>query len=223
MKQWYAILFCASLMGVVLPCVATAQITIDTTTQVRKEWKREGVRIGGGGGIGRKLQLQIAIEIAGTPFNGSNGRTILDFVITNTGSREISLPVSTNGTDVESAVSFRHAAVFVEYMSSDKHHGVVLQSGPDSKNPYVSLYGADSVPGTMKTLAPGESMRIRAEVALPNPTREEVSGRTLVARFMLDDETIVTRDGHRFLEAKEVGSASSVEYTPASLLFKSPD
>jgi hypothetical protein len=201
---------------------ALGQITVDATGPHKAgDFRTTG---GSGGGVGRKLAIQLAIEIEGTPFNADNGRTVVYFLLTNTGKQELKIPLSPNGGDVESTNSFRELVLYMTLGKKDHPWGKdrqSLQAGTELHNRFVSLYGSDAMPGTLGTLAPGELIRVRAEVAVPYVSGTDQASVSFVAHAMMDDRTIRTVGNKRLMDSREIGIATSPEYTPQSL-FKSP-
>ena len=198
--------------------LAPAQVTVDATGPVHEGWRN--IKPGRGGGTGRKLPVLLAIEVEGTPFNAKNGRTLINFILTNSGKQQLAIPVASNPDDLKSAESFRQLSLFV-VDKGDKRQAAAVQVGTDPRNQYVFLYGAQTVPSTLMALAPGESIRVRAEVALPRGSEGNHST-VFVARAMMSDKKIRTVDGERFMESEVVGTAASSDYTPQAL-FKSAE
>jgi hypothetical protein len=95
-------------------------------------------------------------------------------------------------------------------VTSDKREAQILPG-------QAHLYGNEAVPGTLLKLAPSDSIRVLARIALPSPSGAELSGFVLVGHAMLDNETIRTVNGHSLSDLQEIGSASSPEYTLQSL------
>ena len=203
---------------------ALGQLTVDATGPHRApDFCTSGG--GTGGGVGRKLPAQLAIEVEGTPFNAGNGRTVIDFVLTNTGKQELTIPLSPTGRDVESTNSFRGLTLYITFGGKGDPWGrdrQVLQAGTEPRNQFVSLYGSDAVPSTLGKLSSGESIRVRAELALPHISATDPASVSFVAHAMMDDVTIRTVGDKRVMDSREVGIATSPEYTPQAL-FKSAE
>jgi hypothetical protein len=189
------------------------QLTVDATGPHRSP--DFGTTGGSGGGIGRKLPLRLSIELQGTPFNGTNGKSVIEFVLTNIGKENILVPVSPDGADVEWSDSFRKLSI---YITSDKKHEVMLKAGGNPRSPFVSLYGVDVAHGTVTVLSSGNSIRVRAEVALPQAPVEKAAVQVFVAHGMMDDFKVKEENGKRLMNSSEVGNAASTEYTWDSLL-----
>lgn len=204
-----------------LSAAVLGQITVDAT---RPRGKLRDTVGGSGGGVGRKLPFQVAVEIQGAPFNGKDGKTVLEFILTNSGKAEVMIPVSPNPGDMGSADSFRELALYMTFGKKDDPWGKdrqLLQAGADPHNPFVFLYGSDAVPGTLSALAPGESVHVRAEIAIPHVSVTDLGNRSFVAHAMMHDETMRTAEGKLLMDSREIGSATSPEYT-LEALFKSP-
>ena len=205
-----------------LLCVATvalsslsarAQLTVDATNPTHGGW--ENVTAGRGGGVGRKLPVQLAIEVQGTPFNAANGRTTLDFVFTNSGKGDLTVPISPHPEDIHSTGSYTTLAF---YVTSDKRGEKMLQGGPDRHNPYIILFGSRSFPATLATLTPGNSNRVRTELAIPQTSAANPTATVFVAHAMMDDVTVTTVNGQPVSNSKEIGIAASSEYLWHDLL-----
>jgi hypothetical protein len=174
------------------------------------------VKAGHSGSAGRKLPLQVAVEVHPSSSKAENGRTLVDFILTNSGKKNLAIPVSTNPDDLGQADSFLNLWL---YITSDKRHETVLQAGTDRLNPFVNLYGSHAVQGTVVTLLPGESIRVRAEVSLPPVSNtDQENALVLVAHVVLDRKTITSANGQPIMDSHEVGSATSSEYTREALL-----
>jgi hypothetical protein len=77
------------------------------------------------------------------------------------------------------------------------------------------LYGNTSVPGTLVSVAPGESIRVLARVTLP--TGEENKG-VIVGRVRLNDETVKTFGTQTSSDTREIGMGESRDYPIRSLV-----
>ncbi|MCI0423535.1 MAG: hypothetical protein L0312_30675 [Acidobacteria bacterium] len=191
-------------------CIATvalfsasvqAQLTIDATGPQKEPRKTSS---GGCASIGRKLPLKLAVEIHGGP-TGDKGETVVEFLLTNSGKEGLRIPVSPDPSDVEPADSnatytLRRLALYI--VRQEK----ILPE-------IAFLYGSDES-ATLTTLAPGDSIRVRAKVALPRATGSRETDRaTLIAHASLKDETIMTVNGKPSRDCFEVGYAKSDEYT----------
>jgi hypothetical protein len=191
----------------------SGQVTVDATGPIHQRLRNAGA--GSGSGIFRKLQLQIAIEVPRASPN-DNRPTEVDFILTNSGKDELTIPISPNPGDFEPAdpkVSYTVKLLNL-YITTDMRQGI-LPGGAD-------LYGNRAFPGTLVTLAPGKSVRVLTRVALPLVlVADQTSTAVFVAHAVLNDETIRTVDGQTLVDGQEIGSATSPPYTLKSL-FKSP-
>ena len=187
---------------------AAAQLTVDATGPVRQRQKEPTG--GSGGGVGRSLTLRVAIEARGSP--DENGRTLVNFVLTNSGKIDLTLPISPHPADFEPADTERRNTVKVLSLcvTSDKQQAHILVGQPN-------LYGSNSVPGTLVTLAPGESMQVLSKVAFP-PTDAQHGSLVFVGHATLGNETVKEVNGQILSETQEIGSASSSEYSAPTLL-----
>jgi hypothetical protein len=202
-------LFMLSASVILLVIAALGQLTVDATGPIRE--RRREPASGRGGSIGRKLPLQVAIETTGAPPD-ENGKTVVEFVLRNPGKNDLTLPISPHPGDLEpvdpkASYTGRVLGLFV---TSDKRQANILSG-------HAHLYGSDAVPGTLITLAPGESIKVLARVALPRSSPSEPGALVFVGHAMLDNETIKTVNWQAIFNRQEIGSASSPEYTPEHL------
>jgi hypothetical protein len=185
-------------------------LTIDATGP--QEEARE-VSSGGCGSIGRKLPLQIEVEVHGGP-SSHKEKTVVEFVLTNSGKQNLRLPISPEPADVEPADSGGDHSfqVLGIRMTSGALHETMLPGGAE-------LYGNEES-ATLVTLAPGESLRVRAKVALPHvPRAGQKSAPVLVAHAVLSEKTVTTVEGKSFMDCtQDLGYARSPEYTLEALL-----
>jgi hypothetical protein len=195
------------------PALSLGQLTVDATGPVRRRTREP--TIGRGGSFARKLPLLVTITALGGWDN--DDKIKVEFTLTNAGKDVLTLPMSPNPGDLEppkqtASYSVKRLSLFV---TSDKRRVKILPG-------QTHLYGSVAFPGTLLELASGKSVRVLALVAIPRPSVTESAPPTLVAHAALDDETIRTIDRQILSDAQEIGSASSLEYTPQSLL-KSPE
>jgi|SRR5271166_3826877 len=198
---WTAIVF--------LTIAASGQLAVDATGPIRQRHRDAGA--GHGGGVGHKLPLHVAIESHGVPA-GENSRTLVEFIITNSGKEDLPVPVSPHPgdfepTDPKTGYTVRCMGLRI---TSGKAPGTILPGGAD-------LYGSQKLPGTLLVLAPGESIHVFTRVALPSFRALQLEA-VFVADVILNDETIRSVDGRDFSDMREIGSASSEEYTSQRLL-----
>ena len=192
---------------------APAQLTVDATGPHKSA--DFGTTGGSGGGVGRKLPLHVGIKVVGAPFNASDGKTVVEFTLTNFGRKDITIPVSPDPEDLETADSFRELALFI---TSDKRFEVRLQTGTHPGECFIKLYGSHTLSWTLATLAPGASVRVRAEVALPHISGIAATNTLFVAHAVMNENNIKNVDGKRVMVSREVGASMSREYTPQALL-----
>jgi hypothetical protein len=194
---------------------ASAQLTVDATVPIH-ERRRQPTR-GHAGSSGRRLPLQVAIGTNGSPPD-EKGKTLVTFVISNSGKDDIEVPVSPHPGDFEPEDSkASHTVKMLSlYLTVDHGEGADRRRAmiPDSAH----LYGNNAFPGTIVLLAPGESIHVLARLTLPTDA-EVKEGGAIVARVSLNDETIRTVGGQTSSDRQEIGSADSVDYTLQSLLM----
>ena len=193
-----------------LAIAASAQLTVDETAPAKRR-QREPTA-GTGGGVGRKLSILVSIETHRSSPD-ENGGSLVEFVLTNSGKEDLSLPVSPNPADFEPADARRSYKVKVLnlYVTYDKPEA-------NSLDGRATLYGNDSMPGTMVKLAPAESIRVLARVTFPSSTSAPNVPFVLVAHAILESETVRPIKGEVFSRSQEVGSSSSPEYSLSDLL-----
>ena len=186
---------------------ALGQLTVDATGPLRDRLRRPTA--GHGGSIGRELPLKLAVEVLG----GSPDPAIsteVQFILTNSGKNPLTIPVSPNPGDLEPAdPKVRYSVrVLSLYITTDRKREKKVPGG-------VELYGNRGWPGTLMSLAPGESVRVLARVALPPiPIPDQDSGMVFVGHAILDNQAVHTVDGQTFEDTQEIGSATSTEFTP---------
>lgn len=196
-------------------CSALGQLTVDATGPHKAP--DFGISGGSGGGVGRNLTLQVTVKIDGIPYSAGDGRTVVDFTLTNSGKENIFVPVSPDPEDVGSATSFRELSLSITAETKYKLAGKdrkLLQAETESHNQFINLYG---VQGTLFALAPGQSMHVLGEVALPHVSEANQQSGVFVAHVMLDDNYIKTVSNKRLMDSREVGIATSREYKAQDL------
>lgn len=188
------------------------QLTVDATGPIRSR-TREATR-GHGGGVGRKLPLEVRIRINGAPPD-ENGKTMVEFLLKNTGKSDLMLPISPHPRDLEPSDQKAPYAVLVLGLriSLSKEPGVVFSGGAD-------LYGDAAVAGSTTTLAPGSSVLVLTMIALPQGVAEQNEA-GFIATAILNKQTMRRVNGQVFSDMDEIGSARSAEYTMSSLLRSS--
>jgi hypothetical protein len=186
----------------------SGQLTVDATGPIRQA-KRVAAR-GHGGGIGRKLSLKVAISTTGSPPD-QNGKTLVEFVLTNSGTSDLTLPVSPHPGDLEpSDPKAAYTVMTLGLRISLSEKPGIFPGGAD-------LCGSAAFPGTLVNLAPGDAVRVLTRVTLPE-THGADPDAALVASASLNNETIKTVNGQILSDSQEVGFARSPEYTLQSLL-----
>jgi hypothetical protein len=202
-------LVCASL--ILLTLTSLGQLTVDATGPIRQR-NREAAS-GHGGSSGRKLPLQVAIQTTGFPPD-ENGKTLVQFILTNSGKIDLILPISPHPGDLEPPDPKAPYTLLTLCLriSFSKKPGVILQGGAD-------LYGSTSFPETLVSLAPGDSIRALTRIALPEARDAGPDAAiSFIASASLNDETIRIVNGEILSDIRNLGFASSQEYTSDSLL-----
>lgn len=202
------LLFRVSLMFVAM--TVTAQLTVDATGPVHGRLREP--TSGSGGGIGRKLPILLAIETHGSSPDES-GRTLVEFILNNSGKEEIALPISPNSGDFEpeDARSTYTVTTLSLYVTSDKAQASPLAG-------HINLYGSNSISGTLAKLKAGQSVRVLARVAFPQVSTPPDGSFVFVGHARLENETVKPVAGQIVSIMKEIGSSTSSEYSPSALL-----
>jgi hypothetical protein len=152
----------------------------------------------------------VVIEATGSAPD-ADGKTLVEFVLTNSGKSDVTLPISPHPGDLEPSDP-RAAYTLMTLglrISLSKKPAIIFSGGAE-------LYGSSDVPGTLVRLAPGESIRVLTRVALAE--RVSPKGEEFDASASLDYETLKTVDRQLVSDSKEIGFARSQEYTLDSLL-----
>jgi len=196
------VMFCA--------VAATGQLVVDAAVPVHARlWNPVA---GHSGSIGRKLPLQVVIEIRGVP-QQDGGTTEVVFNLTNMGKTPFTLPISPHPGDLEPSdanTDYRVEKLSL-YVTLGKRQDTLLSGKAE-------LYGSPDSPASMARLAPSESLRVRTRVSLPwNSSREKGGEEILVGHAVLDDQQVRSSNGETIEDDQELGSAASEEYTPSSL------
>jgi hypothetical protein len=96
-------------LGVSIPFgMASAQLTIDASGPIHERHKRASS--GSASSIGFKLPVQVAVRTNGAPPDEKEGRTVVEFAVTNVGKNDLAIPISPHPGDFEpegSNVSYR--------------------------------------------------------------------------------------------------------------------
>ena len=168
-----------------------------------------------GGSVGKKVPLLVNVQLGGGGATDQKGKTEIDFILTNAGKTDLILPISPHPRDLEP--SDPKADYSVQCLSLY----MIPSKGPNLLPGGANLYGNSEVPGSLTTLAPGDSIRVLARIALPLQPTAESTAVLFHAGANLSDETLKVVNGKRVSELHIVGSAYSHEFTLQSL-FSSP-
>lgn len=194
-----------SVIFVIVAATALGQLTIDATGPIRGR-TREATG-GRGGGVGRKLALQVTMETT-VSAPDTDGKTLVEFILTNSGDKNLTIPTSPHSADFEPKdpkVTYTVISLGLR-VSRSRKPGIIFPGGAD-------LYGSADVPASLVSLAPYDSVRILSRVTLPGPGPDKV-----VATATLDKETLQAANRGFLLDSRELGFAVSQEYTLDSLL-----
>jgi hypothetical protein len=205
-----------TLVCVLATCLIAAsagQITVDATGAVH-ERRREPAG-GSGGGIGRRLPLTVTIEYLGKP-SAEAGRYKVKFIIANSGDSNIEVPLSPNPGDLEpdnpqKPYTLLRMNVFLtsDTGTGSERHEVMCAGG-------ALLFGEMSVPTTTVKLSRGQSIHVLAFTE--PPIRQTSSAATkVVAHVVLTEETITPNGTKTVAQSREIGSATSEDYSPGAI------
>jgi hypothetical protein len=190
------------------------QVTIDATGPVRQ--RRREPTSGSGGGIGRKLPLRVAI-VCQNGFAKDVSHEKVEFIITNSGTSDLGIPVSPNPGDFESKNPKEPYSVLEMnlYLTDDTGKGPeryerALDGG-------ARLYGNRALPTSIFKLTPGHSIRILTNAKVFNYERPFGSGTKIVAHIELNKETVTTIGTATSARIYEIGSATSEDYSPGTI------
>lgn len=204
----------ASIIIVVLFSVgAPAQLIIDATGPHKSSRKTTH---GSGGGIGRKVPLQVAV-VTQSSVPRDSGRMVVEFILTNSGEQGLDIPVSPDPDRVDPSSST--ATYSFRSLSLSMREEGAMQEAERAVPGGAILYGNDKS-ATLVTLGPGDTIKVLVEVALPTDSGADQKGPTLRAWAAVDDVTITTVNGETSWDSREVGYATSPSYT-LQALFKS--
>lgn len=203
---------CASAMLLVVSAIG--QLAIDVTGPVRE--RQRNPTFGSGGSSGRRLPLQVTFEVQAA--QDARGRTYVDFILTNIGKTNMTIPISPHPGDLEpkdprATYTVQHLALYLASETGPRaeKRSTVLPGG-------AHLYGQSENPETLATLKPGESVKFLTRVAVPHDSGTPGPDSTaLVAYAWLHLETIRPVGGQLKSEEQEIGFTTSAERPPALL------
>lgn len=191
------------------PVTATGQRVIDATRPPPQG--RFGPQSGHFSGTGYRLPVRVDVAVRRDPAD-RQGRVIVEFTLTNSGTQDQTLPVSPNPRAFEPgnpaiAYSVTHLAL---YITSDRAGETIVAGG-------ANLYGSQAKQQSLVKLAPGESIHVLAKEALRFPPPAARGPTLFTGHAMLNVETITQVAGKLTMDSREIGSAASPGYTPESL------
>lgn len=185
--------------------LALGQLVVDATVPIRNRLRNP--TSGRAGSIGRKLPLQITINV-NNPVNDT-GMTTVDFMLTNTSKEAITLPISLHPRDfepVDPTLSYTVRVLSLVVTSGSKQQ-LALSGKTD-------LYGSQAYPESWIKLAPGESLRVLTRATL---RRDVIPGHdqtgTVAGHISLVDQTISNSNSETSEDSEELGSADSADFT----------
>jgi hypothetical protein len=198
-------LFAAAVL--LCPIVSVGQVIVDATVPVHERLRNPTA--GHSGSFGRELPVTVALEV---PAGGAE----LNFVLTNTGTTPLIVPVSVHPGDLEPAnpaIPYTVQALHL-FLSSGSKETAILPTGK------ADLYGSETTPQTLVKLLPNESLQVLT-CLMPDEIRAK--GTTFVAHAILESETVKTIRGDTTEDSQEIGSSQSPIYTFNSLFPFSED
>jgi hypothetical protein len=166
----------------------------------------------------------VAVEVHGGP-SSEDGKRVVEFILTNSGKEGLRIPISPDPGDVEPAegnYSLRVLALYMTSCDSPSEWPCAIATRQKMLPGGAWLYGNEES-ATLVTLAPGDSIRVRAHVKLPAARgRDRKKTDIFVARANLVVQAVTTVDGKSYRDDNEdLGSANSPEYTLEALLNSS--
>ncbi len=176
--------------------VSVGQVIVDATIPVHGRLRSPTA--GHSGSFGRELPVSITVEV---PAGGE-----LNFVLTNTGTTPLIVPVSVHPGDLEPAnpeMPYRVQVLHLFLTSGSKEMAIV----PTGK---ADLYGNEAFSQTLVKLLPKQSLRVLT-LLVPDEVRSR--GNSFVAHAILESETVKTIRGDTTEDDQEVGSSTSPVYT----------
>jgi hypothetical protein len=190
---------------------ALSQMTVDATHPSHERTRQPTT--GSGGGVGRKLPLQVIVEFR-WPSPDGNGKAILEFALTNVGRTELTIPVSPNSGDFEPADDRGSYAV--------KSLALFINSDPGQKMRVLSGVMA-VMPLQVPCFRLLQVNRFISSPILPTNMRSDEKNTMLFEGYAgLSEETIKTVNGKTSLDSREIGYSNSQEYN-AHTLFGVPE
>lgn len=190
----------------------TPDATLDATVPIRQlRWDVQG---GSGGSAGARIPLSVTVKRTGLTETPGEP-TKVEITLTNTGKSDFEVPISTQPADLEPNDPN------VEYTVTHLVLSISEVAPPFKIVAMVALYGKPDAPGSIIRLAPGHSICVLAMVrfpSIPSAGPDSVRYRALAVQQY---DTFAKRDGRRQLDAKDIGSSFSEEFTPSSLPFVS--
>jgi hypothetical protein len=210
MKTNQASAFFAVILATLVPAVSQERMAVDAAGPIRE--RARIASIVRGGGVGRLLSLKVAIE-TNVISPDTNGKTLVEFILTNSGRSNLTLPISPHPGDLEPSDPKATYTVMTLGLriGLSRKPGAVFPGGAE-------LFGNADHPGTIVTLAPDESIRVLARVALPG----EGSAEPFDAGASVNNEIIKDVNGELVSDSQEIGFARSKQYTVRQLL-RSPN
>lgn len=186
--------------------VALGQITVDATGPIRGRLRPPTT--GRFGSIGHKLTLTIGIEVHnGPPLKGSASE--VEFTLTNIGNKTLVVPISPHARDMEPddpKVGYRLSHMRLHLTWGEKTIGS------------ADLYGSQQFPQTLLSLEPGSSVHVIVRADFPeNPSTSQNTQPIIVAHASLENQAIRTVNGGTTEDTRELGSATSSDYSLESL------
>jgi hypothetical protein len=188
---------------------ASCQIMVDATGPARTRTRNP--TSGRSGSTGRKLPLRVAIERHAATLD-EQGKTTVDFILTNTSNATLILPIWLHPVDLEptdAPTSYAIDALRL-FITVGKDGTRVLPGGTE-------LYGNGQSSKTVAKLAPKESLRVKTRVAIPSTGSGEAMNEILVAHVVLDHQVVKTRNGETSEDDQELGYATSSEFTAMTM------
>jgi hypothetical protein len=199
--------------------VATALVTqgspaplLDLTNVPVRHRLREPVTASGSGHSagyegGLKPPSPLALQLRSLEKGDSPDTAIAELEIRNTSRRHLEIPVDPSSRDLEPAsprIPYRYITAYLWLLAEPNAEQKMPTTG-------LHLYGSKAVPGTLRDLAPGEAIGIRAKIPVAlvlqnEPSIDAATSRTPTVRafFALFDESITPSKGGIHSSTEEI-------------------
>ena len=176
-----------------------AQYSVDATVSPRLRLRPPSE--GSGGGLGRKLPLQVQIESISEAANPDQSAEAT-FVLKNIGPSQLDLPTSPHPRDFEPQNPGTPYAMTVLSLYLTTDGSAFPLPGT------VELFGDSSISGSMISLPPGGTLTIKTKSGTVIERARQSGVKSLFANFVLTRRAIHAENGKVKEESQDLGSVS---------------